>query len=175
MRRLLLLRHAKAERSQDGGRDHDRRLSERGRRDAQQAGAYLARHGDMPNQVIVSPATRTRETWELAATALTPRPPFVFEPRVYEASLQTLLAIVQKTAPGVQSLMMIGHNPGMHELAAHLIGTGDVDTRQRLLEAFPTSGLAIIDFAFDRWDRLHAQAGRLERFVTPRSIAAATD
>ena len=175
MRRLLLLRHAKAERLQPGERDHDRRLAERGREDALQAGAYLSRHGDMPDQVIVSPATRTRETWELVAAGLTPQPPVVFEPRVYDASPETLLAIVQETAPGVRTLMMVGHNPGLHDLATHLIGTGDVDTRQSLREAFPTCGLAIVEFAFDRWNRLHAQAGRLERFVTPRSIAAATD
>ena len=175
MRRLLLLRHAKAERSRPGERDHDRRLDERGRGDAPVIGAYLARHGYAPDRVIVSPAARTRETWELVGPALPRRTPVDFEPRVYEASPQTLLAVVRETDPGVQTLLLVGHNPGLQDLATRLVATGDIETRQRLAEAFPTSGLAIIDFALDGWRRLHPQAGRLEHFVTPRSIAAATD
>ena len=70
MRRLLLLRHAKAERSQPGGRDHDRVLAERGRADAKKLGVYLARHAFVPDRAVVSTAARTRETWALLATAL---------------------------------------------------------------------------------------------------------
>ena len=70
MRRLLLLRHAKAERSQPGGRDHDRVLTQRGRADAKTLGAYLARHRLVPDRALVSTAARTRETWERVAPGL---------------------------------------------------------------------------------------------------------
>jgi phosphohistidine phosphatase len=65
---------------------------------------------------------------------------------------------------------VIGHNPGMHELALMLIASGDVETRERLREKLPTCGLAVIDFAIDDWGLLHPRSGRLERFVTPKSL-----
>jgi phosphohistidine phosphatase len=175
MHRLLLLRHAKAERSRPGERDHDRRLAVTGRDDAPLIGAYVARHGYQPDHVLVSTAVRTRETWELCAAAMAEKPPVAFEERLYEASPHTLLAIIKETDPGVATLLLIGHNPGLQELATLLIATGDVDVRQRLREAFPTSGLAVIEFALDAWDKLHPQSGRLAHFIEPRSVAAATD
>ena len=173
MLRLLLLRHAKAERSRPGERDHDRRLTDRGSGDAQRIGAYMARHGLVPDQVIVSPSARTRETWSLAAAAMSGQPNTVFEQRVYEASPPALLQVIKQTDPRVRTLLMIGHNPALQELAVQLVATGDVDTRQRLQEDFPTSGLAVIDFALDSWDKVHPQAGRLEHFIEPGSIAKA--
>ena len=175
MRRLLLLRHAKAERSRPGERDHDRRLAARGRADAPKIGAYMSKHALAPDRVIVSTSTRTRETWDLAAGAMKKTPRAVFESRIYEASPLALLAVIKETAPRVGTLLVIGHNPGLHELAAQLIATGDIETRQRLKEAFPTSALAVIEFAVDGWDKLHPQGGRLAHFIDPRSIAAATD
>jgi phosphohistidine phosphatase len=175
MPRLLLLRHAKAERSRPGERDHDRRLAERGRNDAPKVGAYLSKHALTPDHVIVSTAARTRETWELAAAALGGSPPVVFDERIYEASPHTLLAVIKETGPNVGTLLVIGHNPGLQELAALLIATGDIEARQRLREAFPTSALAAIEFALEGWDKLHPQGGRLAHFIEPRSLLAATD
>ena len=68
--------------------------------------------------------------------------------------------------------MVIGHNPGLHELALMLVASGDIDAREWLREKLPTSGLVIIDFAFDNWSKLHPQSGRLERFVSPKSLEA---
>ncbi len=87
------------------------------------------------------------------------RTPVEFDERIYEASPQTLLAVIKETGPEVRTLLMVGHNPGLQELAALLVATGDIETRQRLQEAFPTSGLAVIEFALDGWDRA-ASAGR---------------
>jgi phosphohistidine phosphatase len=173
MLRLLLLRHAKAERSRPGERDHDRRLAERGRDDAPRLGAYMAKHRYLPDQVVVSTSARTRETWDLVAAEMPGKPKVAFEERVYESTPRALLQVIKETGPKVRTLLMIGHNPSMHELAVQLIATGDIDMRQQLLEAFPTAALAVIEFKLDGWDRVHAQAGRLEHFVTPRAIAAA--
>jgi phosphohistidine phosphatase len=68
------------------------------------------------------------------------------------------------------TVLVVGHNPGLHELALMLVASGDVDARESLREKLPTSGLVIIDFAFDQWDKLHPRSGRLERFVTPKSL-----
>jgi phosphohistidine phosphatase len=86
-----------------------------------------------------------------------------------------LLGAIKETPDSARVLLVLGHNPGLHELAVLLVATGDIDTRERLREDFPTAGLAIIDFAPDGWAKLHPRSGRLERFVSPKSIAAATN
>ena len=175
MRRLLLLRHAKAERAQGGGRDELRALAERGRADAHKIGAYLKRHRLVPDSALVSTATRTRETWALAASAFDKAPPVTFEGRIYEASPQSILKAIRETGPDVTTLLVIGHNPGLQELAVLLAAAGDIEARQRLKEDFPTSALAVIALPAGDWRALHPHAGRLDHFVTPRSLEATTD
>jgi phosphohistidine phosphatase len=175
MRRLLLLRHAKTERLQPGGRDHDRVLAERGRSDAPNLGLYMTRHGLVPDRAIVSTAARTRETWDLVAAEFKNAPPVSFDDRLYDATPKAILAVVKEAKPELGTLLLVGHNPGMQELAAALTASGNLEARQRLHEGFPTSGLAVIEFALEAWSRLHPQSGRLERFVTPRTLRAATD
>jgi phosphohistidine phosphatase len=174
MRRLLLLRHAKTERAEPGERDRDRRLTERGRHDAPTIGAYMKRHRLVPDLVLVSPATRTLQTWELVAEALGKTPRLVKDERIYNAGTETLLEVIRAT-DDAPSVLMIGHNPGFHDLARLLVGSGDVEARESLNEKLPTSGLVVIEFAVSDWSKLHAGSGRLERFVSPRLISAASD
>ncbi|MBM3526954.1 MAG: histidine phosphatase family protein [Alphaproteobacteria bacterium] len=175
MRRLLLLRHAKAERARPGERDHDRILADRGRADTPKIAHYMARHGLVPDAAVVSTAARTRETWALCEPVFERAPPVVFESRIYEATPQAIMGVIAETAPGVGTLLVIGHNPGLQELAALLIASGDVDARQRMNEGFPTSALAVIGFAFEDWSGVHPHAGRLEHFVTPRALEPESD
>lgn len=174
MRRLLLLRHAKTERAPPGARDRDRKLTKRGATDAQAIGAYMARHGLAPDLALVSPATRAEETWTLAADYFTKPPKTVAEERIYNASADALLALIAGTKR-TRSLLLVGHNPGLHDLAVALIASGDVAARERLSQKLPTAGLVIIDLALDDWALLHPHCGRLERFVVPRLIAATTE
>ena len=174
MRRLLLLRHAKTERPEPGERDRDRKLTARGRADAPVIGTYLARHGLVPDLVLVSPVTRAEETWALVAPAFTKAPRVAKDERIYNASPETLIGLIRQTRDA-HTLLVVGHNPGLHDLAVRLIASGDVETRERVNEKLPTSGLVVINLPFDDWSRLHANAGRLERFVTPRLIEAASD
>ena len=175
MRRLLLLRHAKTERAAAGERDRDRKLTARGRTDAAIIGAYLVRHQFVPDLALVSPATRAAETWALVAAALPDGSTRVEQDeRIYNAVPETLIDLIRETAKA-RSLAVVGHNPGLHDLAVELIASGEVEARERINEKLPTCGLVIIDFPFNDWSRLHVSSGRLERFVSPRTIAEATD
>jgi phosphohistidine phosphatase len=175
MRRLLLLRHAKAERSDPGMQDLSRVLIERGRKDAAKIGAYMAGHALVPDRVVLSPAARTQETWKHAAAAFKPQPAAMSAERLYDATPHDIIGVVQDSPASAHTLMLIGHNPGLHEAALMLIASGDIDARERLREGLPTSGLVMIDFAFDDWSKLHPQSGRLERFVSPKSLEAAAN
>ena len=174
MRRLLILRHSKTERPEPGEHDRVRKLTKRGRADAPLIGAYMAHHGLVPDVALVSPATRAEETWALVAKALPQGPRVMKEEGIYNAGSDKLINIIRK-APDAHVLLVVGHNPGLHELAISLIASGDVEARERVNEKLPTSGLVVIDLAFDDWSRLHPNAGRIERFVSPRLIEEATD
>jgi phosphohistidine phosphatase len=174
MRRLMLLRHAKSDWTQPGAPDHDRPLTDRGRDSAAKMGAYMARHALVPDLVLASTAARVRETLDLLLPAFKIAPKVAHDKRLYDAEAEPLLAVLKETAKPVHNLLMVGHNPALAELAALLMASGDVETRQRLIEKFPTAGLAVIDFALDDWGRLHAKAGRLDRFVIPRTLDAET-
>ncbi len=170
---LLLLRHAKSEKAEPGVNDRDRRLNPRGRADAPRIGAYLAHHALLPNAAIVSPARRTQETFERVAAAWSAPCPVRYVDRLYDAGPDVIAKVIREASG--QVLLVIGHNPGLHELARLLIASGDVEARERLNEGLPTSGLAVIDFPGSDWRKLHPRSGRLERFVTPRSLKAAAD
>jgi phosphohistidine phosphatase len=174
MRHLMLLRHAKTERAAPGERDRGRELTTRGRADAPVIGAYLADHGLAPDLALVSPAKRTQETWALIATAFTKAPRAVNDDRIYNAGTEDLLELIRET-PSARTLLVIGHNPGLHDLAMQLITSGDAAMRRRLAEKLPTSGLVVIDFPFDDWSRLRWHCGRLTHYVTPKLLAEAAD
>jgi phosphohistidine phosphatase len=170
MRRLLLLRHAKAERSIPSAADRDRGLIDRGRKDAAKIGAYMASHALVPDRVLLSPVLRTQETWKFLAKAFKPAPGAGMVEKLYDATPHCILAVIKDIPTNVHTALIVGHNPGLHELALMLLASGDHEARERLREKLPTCGLVIIDFAFDDWNRLHPRSGRLERFITPKSI-----
>jgi phosphohistidine phosphatase len=174
MRRLMLLRHAKTERPEPGQRDRDRKLVKRGRSDAETIAGYMVHHDLIPDLALVSPARRTQETWELIANGFRKAPRHIEEERIYNANTDSLMTLIGGTR-GAHSLLIIGHNPGLYEVALLLVASGDIAMRERLAEKLPTSGLVIIDFAFDAWTKLHPHSGRLEHFITPRLLGNAAD
>ena len=169
--RLMLLRHAKALKSEPGEPDFDRRLASRGMTDSEKLGAFMTRHRLVPDCVVVSPAVRARDTWIHAALACPAAPPPESDPRLYDAKPETILAVI-KERDASSRLLIVGHNPGLHELAVLLIASGDVEVRERLQEGLPTAGLVVIDFAADAWSKLQPRSGRLELFVAPRTLDA---
>ena len=162
--RLMLLRHAKADRPA-GTADHDRPLARRGREDADRVGAFLAAEGLVPDRVIVSSAARTRETGARVLAAAGATPPVADEPRLYEATSDTILAVLAG-AKLAGTVLVVGHNPGVHETAARLAGGGDRDGLMRLREGFPTAALVV--FALPDGTVPADRAARLERLVLPR-------
>lgn len=175
MRRLMLLRHAKSDWSDARARDHDRPLAERGRESAPKIGRYMAHHALIPDLVLASPAVRARQTWDLITPHFSAKLPVVFDDQVYEGSANDLLNLIRATKPSVHALLVVGHNPPLHDLAKLLIAAGDIDARQRLVEKLPTGALVVIDFAVDDWSKVHPSSGRLDRFVVPRTLERATD
>jgi phosphohistidine phosphatase len=174
MRRLLLLRHSKTENDAPSGRDQDRRLDDRGRADAADIGIWIAGHPPAPDSVLVSSAIRAHQTWEIAwqaMKALVPQPQVEVLPDLYGADpVQLLQAIHMASATDPQRLMVVGHNPGMHELALALAGSGDAAGRKALAENLPTSGLVIFDFAVEDWNDVSFRGGQLVLFVSPRLL-----
>ena len=164
--RLMLLRHAKAEKAESGMRDRDRRLNPRGRNDAARIAAYLVEHALLPDRVMVSSAQRTRETWERMAPAFSPAPPVDYEDSLYESSTQSILAAIKAAARPAAALMLIGHNPGLYDTARLLLA----DDAHALDQGLPTAGLVVIDLAGNDWRKLAARSGRLAGFVTPRLL-----
>jgi phosphohistidine phosphatase len=179
MRRLMLLRHAKTETDAPSGRDRDRRLDDRGRKDAADIGGWIGRHPPFPDAVLVSPAERTKQTWEIAWQAMkheAPAPQLEFPPELYGADPTLLLQTIRlASATAAKRLMLVGHNPGMHELGLALAGSGDQAGRKALADNLPTSGLAIFDFAIDDWADVAFRRGRLVQFVSPKLLKQTSD
>lgn len=132
---LILLRHAKSDWSV-GRADIDRPLAPRGRRQAPEAGAWLAEHVDAIDLAVVSSAARARATWQLASDALGRRTRTTVSDNVYAASVDELLEVVSDLPEEARTVVLVGHNPGLEDLAALLTGE-DV--------ALPTSAIAVID------------------------------
>ena len=174
MRRLMLLRHAKTERAEPGESYRDRKLMQRGREDAPVLGAYMAHHGLVPDLALVSPAARAQETWMLLATAFAKTPRMQIDDRIYNSSPRNLLQVIAEPRKA-RRLLVVGHNPSLHEFALQLIAAGNIEAREQLREKLPTSGLVVMDLPIDDWALVHPHAARLERFVTPRLIATATE
>ena len=133
-RTLVLLRHAKSDWSGDED-DIDRPLAKRGRRQAPEAGRWLADHVARIDLAVVSPAQRARSTWDLVVAELGAGPPLRVDDRVYDASGGELLAVVRELPGDVRTAVLVGHNPGLEELVAALT---DAAT------SMPTSALAVV-------------------------------
>jgi phosphohistidine phosphatase len=172
MRQLLLLRHAKSSWDDASLPDRERPLNKRGRRSVVAMRQAMRELGLAPDVVLVSPARRTQET--LAGLEPWDETPLI-EPMeaLYLAEAQELLAVLRSVNETVRSVLLIGHNPGMHELAVMLADThrdgATGETAKRIAAGFPTGALAEFAIA-GLWRQLDAGNGRLVRFLAPRDL-----
>jgi phosphohistidine phosphatase len=174
MIQLLVFRHAKAVRDDPRG-DKSRALEGRGRKAAVFMGGWLRDQGFLPDLALVSDARRTRETFELASAQFETPVPAQFEPSMYNASEDTLLAVLRRAEPRARRVLMIGHNPGLADFAALLAGAGERAALRRIHLKFPTAALAILSFQMESWSEVDWKDARLERFVTPASLTGAPE
>jgi phosphohistidine phosphatase len=171
--RLLLLRHAKSDWAGNVG-DHDRPLAPRGRKAAPRIGALMRKRGYVPAAVLCSTAERTKETLELLLPALRADPKIRYDQALYLAEWPALLGVLQRAAAADTPLLMIGHNPGLEQLAIALaVQPQDAAERARLenLERkFPTAALAVFDFDEPHWGAVKPGTGRFTDFIRPRDL-----
>ncbi|MCG8598429.1 MAG: histidine phosphatase family protein [Kiloniellales bacterium] len=167
---LMLLRHAKSDWSDPTLADFDRPLNRRGRRAAPLIGRYLRKQDLLPDLVLCSAARRAQQTWELASTKLRSEVPVKLLRSLYLAPPSRLLAAVQRQPDEVERLMLVGHNPGMENLAAQLSGGGRAELRARMQEKFPTATLAVFGFTAKTWAAVASGGGDLQRFVVARDL-----
>ncbi len=180
-RKLVLLRHAKS--AWPDVPDHERPLARRGQRNAPAMGRWLRAAGFRPDQVLCSTARRARETWQLTQAGLGCTPPVSFDDRVYQASAAQLLDLIRRVPPATRTLLIVGHDPSIPELALTLTATtpparaGAVSAAapsamfDRMRAKFPTAAIAVLEFT-GNWNQLALGSARLTCFVTPRDPTA---
>ncbi|MEU3840248.1 histidine phosphatase family protein [Streptomyces sp. NPDC028635] len=167
LRRLVVLRHAKSA-WPEGVPDHARPLGKRGRRDAPAAGRALAEADLLPDLAVCSTALRARQTWELAATQWGTPPPVRHDERLYAADAADLLAVARETPPDVETLLLVGHNPGLEDLVLALAADCVDDTLERVRVKFPTSAIAVLTWHGPHWSRLAPGIALLTSVTVPR-------
>ena len=163
MKTLVLLRHGKAQADSPEG-DHARELNKRGRRQAAAIGRHIGREIGIPDAIITSDATRAEITAEIAAEAMGYVGDLTLVPQIYDADVNTLLAVVRSILDDVDVALLVGHNPGFEEVAAALAGIDEDDV------LLPTAAYAHITFDTDTWDGARKGSGRWEGTMSPKEL-----
>ena len=167
MKRLILTRHAKSSWDDPLTPDHDRPLNERGKAAAADLGQWLASRGYVPDEVYCSDALRTRKTWSGIAPALPGSPVLELKPALYHAGPDVMLAVLRHAK--ADTVMIIGHNPGIAEFAAKLVAQAP---RSAEFARYPTGATLVADFAVESWADLGWGQGVVDDFIVPKEIAA---
>jgi phosphohistidine phosphatase len=171
VKKLMLLRHAKSGWDDPVSRDFDRPLNTKGKRAAQRVGEYMRTHDIRFDHVVASPAVRVVETIEQLAEGVGETIAPAWDKRVYLASAVSLLDVVQEADDEHDSLLLVGHNPGLEDLVLMLVPDSPDDAaRDQIEEKFPTASLAEISFPVDRWEDVRPNGGALSLFIRPRDL-----
>jgi phosphohistidine phosphatase len=167
MHHLYLLRHAKSSWALAGELDYERGLTERGQTDCKLIAGEIEDRGIAPGLVICSGATRARETLDLVAPALPPETRIEYDDAVYQATVESLAGVLRKVPEQTESVMLVGHNPSIHDFAVDIAADGD--ELERLAAKFPTCALA--EFEFDGgWAELGTDSATVTAFIAPKQL-----
>ncbi|HET7397743.1 MAG TPA: histidine phosphatase family protein [Intrasporangium sp.] len=160
---LVLMRHSKSVQGL-AGPDHDRQLTDRGRRDAEAAGAWLREQGLVPDLVICSTAVRTRQTWEAACHGGAQAEFVEYRKNAYHGGAAAVLETIREDGGDMTTVLVVGHNPAMAELTSLLAdGEGSSAAHEALSEGFSTTGLAVLRWSGE-WADLEPGGCELLRF-----------
>ena len=163
MKRLILVRHAKSSWKNPGLKDFARPLNGRGKQNAPMMGKHLLRSGVLPQVVVSSPAKRAWSTARLIASEIHfKEEKLIADPEVYEADVDTLMEIIGKFSGDWQDVMLVGHNPGLTELAEMLT--------DQTFGNLPTCAICCIEFAVEKWSEISHGSGRVYLYDYPKSI-----
>lgn len=169
IRELLIVRHAKSAWHTDAASDFDRPLSKRGKRDAPRLGAWLRQQALVPDRVVSSPAKRARKTAvEVCRELGIEKTQVIWEPRIYEATCEELLSVLQETSAHVQRLMLVGHNPGLEDLIKLLCKARPAEAPDNKL--LPTASVARLKLYGD-WSELACGSAELIDVTKARTLA----
>lgn len=173
MKKLTLLRHAKAADDGLAARDIDRPLNAKGRKAARTLGRHLRETGTRFDAVVASPAARVAETVEEVQAGYgrdsDPRWNPHWDRRIYLASVDDLMDVLREQPREAERLLLVGHNPGLEDLALELVRADD-DRRDEMSTKYPTGTLAEIELPIDDWAEIAAGTGGLARFIRPRDL-----
>ena len=161
MKRLFILRHAKSSWDDAKLADFERPLNDIGLEAAPFMGRYMAGHGYVPKAIISSPARRARETAELIREHAAIGGEVRFDDRIYEASPYTLRQVASELGDGLESAMIVGHNPGIEGFIRHLTGQ---------IEPMPTAALAVIDLDIASWRKIGSDTGKIVTIIRPKAV-----
>lgn len=167
MKTLYLLRHGKAGWGGVGSTDHERSLDVDGVTASKRLGLHMVKHTILPDLILYSSAKRVVETLKAILSAVSPSLPSIEKEEIYNATKHSLLALINATDNSLESLMVIGHNPTMHELSHSLVGDGDQSLRDHLLQGFPSGTIVGITFDVDTWADVRDNGGTIIHLDSP--------
>lgn len=170
MLRLLLLRHGKSSWSDPDQKEHDRPLNDRGRLAARVMGGFMADNGLTPDHVLVSTATRTRQTWELIQPLLGDGPQATAARALYLAAPDVILQTLRTAPKKAQSVLLVGHQPGLGAFARKAANGSVKAGSARAFEDFPTCGLATLEFDEKNWSRIDFGKATFTGFTRPKDL-----
>ena len=167
MKTLALMRHAKSAWDNADLPDIDRPLSPRGQKAAPLMGERLKKAGYHPDVVLCSTAKRVLETLDLIAPSLPKKAKVQHLKELYMAVPREMLNVIAKTPDSAETVLLIGHNPGIGSLAGWLAGEGDSELLSKIRRKFPTAAAAVVTFDVARWSEVTGEGGVLTAFLRP--------
>ena len=170
MKRIVLIRHAKSSYDEDDQPDLERPLNQRGRVTAPVVAAWLEEHGFVPDFVWLSPAERSKQTWERMASLLAPKAKTEAHDAIYMADPRTLLEVLKITPEKAKTVALIGHQPGLSSAVRKLANGKEKETLSRAYTKFPTAAAAVLEADVKSWGKLAFNEAVFRRFVVPKEL-----
>jgi phosphohistidine phosphatase len=170
MKRVFLVRHAKASPPEGAMKDHERPLNERGQNAAVHMGKFMNGEGFLPDFALCSTAVRTKETLEILEKQWDRIPLKTYKPLLYSGGKTPYLHSIYTAHASDDSILLVGHNPDIQEVALHLLKSSFPEIRQKINHKYATCGLLVLDFDTQMWDDIQTALPINAVYMTPKSL-----